>query len=336
MRFSRGAFDCHRAGGLRNSLRTLRGLLLVSTITLVLAAPAGAVTPGARPKPPLSSELRAATPKPRGSVGARSHLGEPTPLPNGATEVLPSHRVVSLYGAPQMHATILGRLSPFEAWRRVRRETERYRFPGSRPPIRAFELVATIATADRGRDGLYRFRQSQDTIARYLRAARQANARLILDIQPGRSPFSAEVRALERWLREPDVELALDPEWNVGRYGRPGRTDGSVGAGTVNGVADRLASLVRRYRLPQKLLVIHQFRRESVRDESRIRRSSAVATTLSFDGIGSASAKVAGYEALVSRHLFNGLCLFYRLDRGLMSPSSVMGLDPPPDYVLYQ
>ena len=82
--------------------------------------------------------------------------------------------------------------------------------------------------------------------------------------------------------------------------------------------------------------MVHQFRRENVRYESRIRRGPAVATTLSFDGIGSASAKVAGYEALSSSHLFNGFCLFYRLDRGLMSPSSVMRLDPRPDYVLYQ
>lgn len=312
--------------------------LLVSALTLLLAAPGWATSsggPGVRPKPPLSSELRKATPKP-GSVGVRERLGEPTRLPNGATEVLPSHRVVSLYGAPQMKGTILGRLSPFQAWRQVRTETERYRFPRDRPPIRAFELVVTIATADRGRDGLYRFRQSQSTIATYLRAARRARARLVLDIQPGRSPFPSEVRALERWLREPDVDLALDPEWNVGRYGVPGRTDGSVDAKTVNGVSYQLARLMRRYRLPQKLLVIHQFRRASVRYESQIRRRQAVATTLSFDGIGRPSAKVAGYEALSSSRLFNGLCLFYRLDRPLMSPSSVMRLDPRPNYVVYQ
>lgn len=132
-------------------------LLLLSALTLVLAAPAGAAAPGglaARPKPPPSSELREATPKPHGSVGTRDSLGEPTRLPNGATEVLPSHRVVSLYGAPQMKAIILGRLSPFQARRQVRTETERYRFRRYRPPIRAFELVVTIATADRGRDGL--------------------------------------------------------------------------------------------------------------------------------------------------------------------------------------
>ena len=76
----------------------------------------------------------------------------------------------------------------------------------------SFELEVTIAMADRGADGRYRFPQNQATIARYLRAARQANARLILDIQSVRLPFTTEVQALRRWLREPDVDLALDPE----------------------------------------------------------------------------------------------------------------------------
>ncbi len=47
-------------------------------------------------------------------------------------------------------------------------------------------------------------------------------------------------------------------------------------------------------------------------------------------------AKRSGYRSLSAPQLFNGFCLFYRLDRGLMSPPSVLGLDPRPDYVLYQ
>jgi hypothetical protein len=58
--------------------------------------------------------------------------------------------------------------------------------------------------------------------------------------------------------------------------------------------------------------------------------------TLSFDGIGSPRAKIAGYEALSTSHLVHGFCLFYRLDSGLMSPKSVVNLDPRPNYVLYQ
>ena len=116
----------------------------------------------------------------------------------------------------------------------------------------------------------------------------------------------------------------------------PGRTKGSVDASTVNAVSDQLAAIVREYRLSRKLLVIPQFRESSVRRASAIRRRFAVAPTLSFDGIGSARAKRAGYRALAEPGQFSGMCLFYRLDDGLMSPSSVVALRPEPDYVLYQ
>ena len=60
-------------------------------------------------------------------------------------------------------------------------------------------------------------------IRRYLRAARKHDALLLLDIQPGRTSFAAEVARLDRYLREPDVGLALDPEWHVGPEESPAR-----------------------------------------------------------------------------------------------------------------
>src|SRR5829696_2443730 len=220
-----------------------------------------------------------------------------------------------------MSATILGRLTPFEAWRRVRAEAERYRFPRAEPPVRAFELVVSIATADRGYDGRYRFRQPSSTIARYLKAARAARARLVLDIQPGRSPFMTEVRALNRSLREPDVDVALDPEWKVGRGGVPGRTEGSVDAATVNAVSRHLAAIVRERRLPQKVLVVHQFREASITRRSAIAQRRTVATTLSFDGIGSPAAKAAGYRRLSAPQLFDG----FTLSTAATAPSCARG-----------
>ena len=88
----------------------------------------------------------------------------------------------------------------------------------------ALELIAVIANADAGDDGMYRARQSDAVIRRYLRAARKAKAMLLLDIQPGRSDFFTETKRLERWLREPDVGLALDPEWRM----QPGQVPGDV------------------------------------------------------------------------------------------------------------
>jgi len=249
--------------------------------------------------------------------------------------VVPEHRVVSLYGAPQLTRTVLGYLTPQRAARRLQAEAARYEEP-YRPVVPAFDLIATVANAAPGRDRLYRTRQSDTLIATYLSAARRVGARLILDVQPGRADFLTEAQALEKWLREPDVDLALDPEWNVGRRGVPGRTQGAVRAQMINRVQTYLAGLVAESALPQKLLIVHQFREATIRDRDLLEPRPEVGLTLSFDGIGTQRQKRVGYESISSEHLANGMTIFYRLDRGLFRPFQILGLDPVPDYVMYQ
>ena len=123
-------------------------------------------------------------------------------------------------------------------------------------------------------------------IDRYLRAAGGAKALLVLDIQPGRGDFLAEARRLERWLAQPDVGLALDPEWRVGPSEVPGKVIGSVSAEEVNAVSGYLAGLVRRHDLPEKLFVLHQFTDDMLRDKARIARRRGLATTVNIDGFG--------------------------------------------------
>ena len=262
-------------------------------------------------------------------------MEEPSALPSGGSKVFPDHRVVCFWGAPQLTRSILGRLSPATAGRRLQAQAEPYEGAG-RPVVRSLQLVATIATADRGRDGRYRVRQSDRVIGSYLSAARRAGARLILDVQPGRSTFLAEVAALREWLREPDVDVAIDPEWNVGPRGVPGRTQGVARAGAINRVSRYLADLVLEEGLPQKLLVVHQFRAATIPDRASLQAFPGLALTLNFDGIGTPRAKAVGYSRLSSRSFYDGFSLFYRLDRDLMSPSEVLRLRPLPDYVLYQ
>jgi sugar/nucleoside kinase (ribokinase family) len=123
--------------------------------------------------------------------------------------------------------------SPDSAARRLERQARPYR-RGGRPVLPAVELIATVADSAPGAHGAYSQRQSPATVARYLRAARRHGALLLLDIQPGRVPFMREVRALRRFLAEPDVSLALDPEWSIGPGQQPGRQIGSTDAATVN------------------------------------------------------------------------------------------------------
>lgn len=292
----------------------------------------------ARPAPPLSSEIEVSAQEAMGERALRrGDSGAATPETPKARRLFPGTRLVAVYGAPQLGATIVGKRSPSGAAAEATRLAERFgevSTPGGQPAI---DLIATVATADAGGDGLYRSRQDPELIEAYLDAAREVGGRLVLDVQPGRARFIREVRALGPFLVEPDVDVALDPEWNVGRKGVPGVTQGSVSAKQVNKVSRYMAGVVQANGLPQKALFVHQFREGSVRGRAKVRqRGGQVAVGLNFDGIGSPAPKIAGYQALSEPGLFNGFSVFVSRDSNVMGFKRIAALDPHADYVMYQ
>jgi hypothetical protein len=262
-------------------------------------------------------------------------------LPRGGRSILPDNRVVAYYGAPQdRELGALGIGSPDAAARRLERQARPYARHG-RPVLPALELIATVANGSPGAGGRYASRQRAATVARYLRAARRHKALLILDIQPGRVPFMREVRAFRRFLAEPDVSLALDPEWSVGPGQLPGRQIGSTDAAVVNEAGRYLSGIVRAHRLPQKLLVVHRFTHDMIRNESSLRSQRGVALIVNVDGFGTRAVKAAKYREFTrSRRLArvraNGFKLFYKEDTRMMTPRGVLRLKPPPDLVVYE
>ena len=269
-------------------------------------------------------------------------------LPRGGRELLPRNRIVAYYGAPQdPELGVLGTAPLNVSARRLEARAREFSVPG-RPALPAFELIATLAQSAPGDDGLHRLRQSDAVIARHLRAARAAKGLLVLDIQPGQADFMDEVQALERWLVEPDVSLALDPEWHVPDGVQPGSVIGSTDAATVNDVADYLARIVQARKLPQKVLIVHQFTEDMVTDRELQKGRPGVAVISMMDGFGTADVKENVYDQLSisqprttrqrrrSAQPYNGFKLFFREDTGLMSAKDVLALDPAPDVVVYE
>jgi hypothetical protein len=258
-------------------------------------------------------------------------------LPRGGRSILPEFRVVAFYGAPQSDE--LGELgigTPDSAGRRLKRQARAYERP-KRPVLPAMELIAVIANADAGEDGMYRSRQPDSIIRRYLRAARRHKALLLLDIQPGRSDFFTETTRLRKWLREPDVGLALDPEWRVTESEVPGQVIGSVGSREINATTAWLDQLITRQKLPEKLVVIHQFTDDMV-DDTQLKPRDGLEIILNADGFGGQAVKKAKYHAFTKQApgFDPGFKLFYREDVDLMTPRQVMRLRPPPDFVVYE
>ena len=259
-------------------------------------------------------------------------------LPRGGRTILPDQRVVAYYGAPQDDELgILGIGSPRLAARRLERQAKPFGRRG-RPVLPAFELIAAIVTSEPGQGGDHSMRQDDATIARYLRVARAHRMLLLLDIQPGYAPFLQEARALERWLREPDVGLALDPEWSMKPPLLPAQEIGSTDAATVNEVSRYLSGIVRRHDLPQKLLVVHRFTSDMIRNEHHLKRNRGVALVVNVDGFGDQPNKIAKYHAFarLSPSSLDGFKLFFNEDTDLMSPRQVLRLRPSPDVIVYE
>jgi hypothetical protein len=259
-------------------------------------------------------------------------------LPRGGRTILPDFRVIAYYGAPQDDELgILGIGSPRHAAGRLERQARPYA-RGRRPVLPAFELIAAIVTSEPGDGGDHSMRQDDSTIRRYLRVARAHRMLLLLDIQPGYAPFLQEAKAFERWLKEPDVGLALDPEWSMKPPLLPAQEIGSTDAATVNAVSRYLSGVVRRNDLPQKLLVVHRFTGDMIQAEHQLERDPGVALVVNVDGFGDQPNKIAKYREFTRdlRRRYNGFKLFYHEDLNLMSPNQVLRLRPQPDLIVYE
>jgi hypothetical protein len=271
--------------------------------------------------------------EPEASAEAR-----PAQLPRGGRTILPDRRVVAFYGAPQdRELGVLGIGSPARAARKLERQAQPYA-RRRRPVLPAFELIAAIVTSEAGDGGDHSIRQEPATIRRYLRAARAHRMLLLLDIQPGYAPFLQEAEALEEFLKEPDVSLALDPEWSMDPPQLPGQEIGSTDAATINEVSRYLSRIVRRYDLPQKLLVVHRFTGDMIEAEHDLERHPGVALVVNVDGFGDRPNKISKYNEFTNdlQRRFNGFKLFYEEDVNLMQPRHVLRLRPQPDLVVYE
>ncbi|MCW3040728.1 MAG: hypothetical protein JWM31_2633, partial [Solirubrobacterales bacterium] len=268
---------------------------------------------------------------------ARAKVSLPQ-LPGGGRTIFPRHRIVAFAGNPQDEELgVLGIGSPATAVRKLRRQAAAYA-RRTRPVLPALELISSVAAAAPGAAGDHVIRADFSTIDRYLRAARKAKALLLLDIQPGLVDFPSEVKRLQKYLIQPDVGVALDPEWRVQPGQIPGQVIGSVTAAEVNLASEYVAQLVYHNHLPEKLFVVHQFTEGMVTQPEQLVKRPGLAMVFNVDGVGARPNKVSKYRSLAAAkpQFRHGFKLFYKEDTGLMKPGGVMALTPRPDLVIYE
>jgi len=318
----------------------------------VVTAPDGAAAVGDLPADALP-EITAAE-KPAFVAGLGAEFGTPeqlayrvgvaqtgVELPGGGQVLYPYHRHIALYGNPTTSALgSLGEQSLPEAITRAQDLAAEYQALIEETAVPTFELIASVASSVPSSGGDYSTEMTPEVIRPYVDAAREAGVYVVLDLQPGRLDFLTQAKVFEEFLREPHVGLALDPEWRL----RPGEVHleqvGSVSAEEVNSVVTWLADLTRDNNLPQKVLVLHQFRTDMVSDRTQVDTSrDELAVLVHVDGFGPPGSKLATWNAIRADpppNVWWGWKNFIDEDSPTFTPDETMQLEPVPHFVSYQ
>ncbi|MGI5950415.1 MAG: hypothetical protein ACOX61_01005 [Brooklawnia sp.] len=310
------------------------GLLLVAgcTATPQDEQSGDQVSPAAPAPEPTPTRTPTPTPTPT----------PPPELPGGGFVLLPTYRLCGFVGHP--HAPGQGRLGIGDIQERMVELHEQCApYAGGRVIMPVMELIAVTVMPSPGADGMSRARTDSQIIEDWLSVAREHDAMLLLNIQPGHSSFLAELQALEQYLVEPDVGVALDPEWAMSPGQVPMQSFGSTSGEELDEVARYLSGLVIEHDLPEKVMLYHILHPEIISNEAALQAHPGIVLVKSVDGIGAPADKVGTYNRVataVPPHVFMGFKLFYEEDVQtsgiLMTPEEVMGITPVPDYVLYE
>lgn len=284
-----------------------------------------------------------------GGQDAESATPSPTPtpkeLPMGGRTLFPTYRLVGYSGAIGTGPG-LGRAGVGDIDDRMKEIQERAK-PLAADGRRIIPTIEFIATTVQPCNKAYpqcRSVTSDERVQEHLDAVRKVDGMLLLAIQPGRSDFLTEVKRYEKFLKEPDVGIAMDPEWRMGPTQQPMASFGSTDAKELNAVGAYLETLVAENDLPEKVMLYHMIRTNWVRNHAELKPRKGVAQILSVDGIGDQKLKEGTWGALMKvkpAHVHPGFKLFYKEDTAgpgwkLMTPAQVLALKPTPEYVLYE
>jgi hypothetical protein len=206
--------------------------------------------------------------------------------------------------------------------------------------VPAFEIIATVAAGSAGKDGDYSTEWDVEVLRPLVDAAAESGIYVVLDLQSGREDFLSQAMLYEELLREPHVGLAMDPEWRLEPDQKPLAQIGSVSAAELNEAIDWLAALTDRYDLPQKMVLLHQFRTDMITERSDLHLDhDELAVIVQMDGDGTLGQKLDTWRALLAgapEGLRFGWKNFYDEDEPTPTPGQTFQVEPRPWWVSYQ
>jgi hypothetical protein len=295
----------------------------------------------AKPAPTPKIKYRAGE-NPEFALKSGWPVNGPEPLPGA---ILPNKRILAFYGNPlSFRMGILGKDTKEEMLLRLQQEVAHWEAADPSLQVQpALHLIAVTAQTAPGKAGKYRMVMPDEIVNQVYGWAKEANALLFIDLQPGHDDIRKLLPRFEWILKNPDVHLGIDPEFNlVKTRAVPGTQIGTFDAEEVNYVTSYLRELVQKYNLPPKVLTVHRFTQNGVTNFNKIALSPEIQIVMHMDGWGSPWLKRDSYKSYIVAEpvQYAGFKLFLHNDtkKGdqLMTPADVLKLNPQPLYIQYQ
>ena len=261
-----------------------------------------------------------------------------------AGAIFPFKRVIAFYGnLYSKRMGILGELEPEQMMEKLQSEVAKWQEADSSiEVIPALHYIAITAQNLPGKGGKYRLRMPFNQIDSVINMAKKINALVFIDIQVGFSTLQEEMPEFLPYLKMPDVHFGIDPEFSMKTELRPGKVVGSFDAADINYATEYLASLVKEFKLPPKILVVHRFTQGMVKNYDQIKVRPEVQIVMDMDGWGGRAKKINTYKQYIHKEpvQFTGFKIFYKNDTksgdALLTPQDLLALQPQPVYIQYQ
>jgi hypothetical protein len=340
--------------------KTITSVLIILSCLLIIAS-VGAMLLPSGPNLGLADPGKS-TPKPNVTP---TPTPSPTPTFNpNIGAILPSHRVVAFYAVPGAEVTGPA-YEPNDAMlAQLKTQSQAYEAVDPAHPVKmGIDLVVSVPDPFPGPDNTYSHHVSEDTIKAYIDYCQSNDLLLFLDLNIGWAPVMDEVNFFMPYLQQyPFVHMAIDPEWMFPRHdGIPGTNLSNVRSTDLNPIIQALAELPMQYHTPRKILIIHQYRgdgdglsdpynagKAEIADKKNLTNDPRVDLVIHVDSVGGYvgdhADKKMQYTEWVGNAMkkyknfqYGGFKLFYNIEAptGVMTPTDVLSLNPPPLVVTY-